>query len=340
MMKKKLKVGLLGLGRMGKIYARDLVQRIAGVELSAVADVDAERAQSVAEEFAVAQWHADPFALLADNHIEAVLIVTPTNTHQALVIAAAQAGKAIFCEKPLSLSLAEALAMQDAIARHNAFFQMGYMRRFDKGYAAAKQKLEAGEIGTPILFRATSRDPFPPSLEYANPKNSGGLILDMGIHDFDLARWLVGEIAEVSAVGNALACPELRRVGDIDSAIISLKFHAGQIGAVDLSRNGVYGYDIATEIVGTHGTLRVGYLRETPVLVMKQNSIAHDVVPYFMERFAQAYPAQLQNFVDNVLNEREPPITIDDGIAALRVALAATEACQTGAKTGVPGHHA
>jgi inositol 2-dehydrogenase len=338
MMKRKLKVGLLGLGRMGKVYGRDLVQRIAGVELAAVADVDAQLAQALGDELSVVKWYADPFALLDDRSVEAVLIVTPTNTHAELVQAAAQRGKAIFCEKPLSLSLAEALAMKEAVAKSRVFFQMGFMRRFDKGYAAAKQQLAAGEIGAPILFRATSRDPFAPSLEYANPKNSGGLILDMGIHDFDLARWLVGEIAEVSALGNALAYPELQSIGDIDSAIISLKFRAGQIGAVDLTRSGVYGYDIATEIVGTRGTLRIGYLRETPVLVMKQNHIGHDVVPYFMERFAQAYPAQLQNFVDNVLNEKEAPITIDDGIAALRVALAASEAYHRGTSIRVMEH--
>ncbi len=338
MTNRKLKVGLIGLGRLGKVYARDLVRGLAGVELAAVADIDAKLAQRVAEELAVAKWYADPFALIAEHNLEAVLIVTPTNTHHDLVIAASQRGKAIFCEKPLSLSLAQALAVQEAIARSGVFFQMGFMRRFDKGYAAAKQKLEAGEIGKPILFRATSRDPFAPSLEYANPQNSGGLILDMGIHDFDLARWLVGEIASVSALGNALACPELQSVGDIDTAIITLKFSAGQIGTVDLTRNGVYGYDIATEIVGTHGTLRIGYLRETPVLVMKQNHIAHDVVPYFMERFAHAYPAQLQNFVENVLRDREPPITIADGIAALHVALAATEAYHCGASVAVAEH--
>lgn len=337
-MKAKLKVGLLGLGRMGKVYARDLTRSISGVELVAVADVDATLAQKNGEEFSLAKWFADPFALIVDKNVEAVLIVTPTNTHAELVVAAAQVGKPIFCEKPLSLSLAEALAMQEAIAKSGVFFQMGFMRRFDKGYAAAKQKLEVGEIGAPILFRATSRDPFAPSLEYANPKNSGGLILDMGIHDFDLARWLVGEIASVSALGNTLAYPELQSIGDIDSAIISLKFHTGQIGSVDLTRSGVYGYDIATEIVGTRGTLRIGYLRETPVLVMKQNNIAHDVVPYFMERFAQAYPAQLQNFIDNVLHECEAPITIHDGIAALRVALAATDACRTGTSVNVVEH--
>lgn len=329
-MKQKLKVGLIGLGRMGKVYARDLARAIPQARLAAVADVDAALARAVADELEVPACYENPFALLADKDLEAVVIATPTRTHHEIAIAAAESGKAIFCEKPLALALDEALATKQTLARCGTFFQMGFMRRFDKGYAAAKQKLQAGEIGEPILFRATSRDPFPPSLEYANPANSGGLILDMGIHDFDLARWLIGEIANVTALGSALACPVLQTVGDIDAAIIALEFVSGQIGAIDLSRNGVYGYDIATEIVGTHGTLRIGYLRETPLLVMKKNNVAHDVVPYFMERFAQAYSTQLQNFVENVLNEREPPINIDDGLAALRVALAATEAQRRG----------
>ncbi|NUO83405.1 inositol 2-dehydrogenase [candidate division KSB1 bacterium] len=335
MRQRKLKVGLFGAGRLGKVYARELVRSIAAVELVAVADVDAARAQEIADELRLPRWYAKPLALLEEKDLAAVIIVTPTNTHHDLVIAAAQHGKAVFCEKPLALSLADAHAMQKAIAANGVFFQMGFMRRFDKGYAAAKQKLEAGEIGTPILFRATSRDPFRPSLEYADPKNSGGLIIDMGIHDFDLARWLVGEIHTVAALGNALAYPELQNIGDIDTAILALQFTEGQIGTIDLTRNGVYGYDIATEIVGTHGTLRVGYLRETPLLVMKQNHIAHDVVPYFMERFAQAYPAQLQNFVDNVLAEREPPITMQDGLAALQLAVAATEALKSGTAVAV-----
>lgn len=335
MKQRKLKVGLIGLGRMGNVYARDLARTIPHAQLVAVADVDAALARTRADEFEVRGCYANSHALLEDRNVEAVVIATPTRTHCELVVAAAESGKAIFCEKPLSLALNDALEAKQTVARTGAFFQMGFMRRFDKGYAMAKRKLGEGEIGEPILFRATSRDPFPPSLEYANPANSGGLILDMGIHDFDLARWLVGEIASVTALGSALACPELQTVGDIDTAVISLEFANGQIGTVDLTRNGVHGYDIATEIVGTQGTLRIGYLRETPLLVMKKNDIAHDVVPYFMERFAQAYAAQLQNFVENVLHQREPPITIDDGIAALRVALAATEAQRNGASVQI-----
>jgi scyllo-inositol 2-dehydrogenase (NAD+) len=157
----------------------------------------------------------------------------------------------------------------------------------------------------------------------------------MGIHDFDLARWYMGDVAAVQAVGGLLAYPELGAVGDIDNAIISLVFTSGRLGVVDITRNGIYGYDIVTDLLGTQGTLRVGYIRETPLLVMTKGSVAHDTVPYFMERFADAYTAQLENFAQNVLNDREPPITVDDGVEALRVAVAATEAQKTGQRVEI-----
>ncbi len=157
----------------------------------------------------------------------------------------------------------------------------------------------------------------------------------MGIHDFDLARWFMGEVETVSAVGGTLAYPELAEVGDLDNAIASLVFASGRLGVIDLTRNGFYGYDISTELLGTAGTLRIGYLRETPVLLMTQNSVAHDTVPYFMERFERAYTLQLQNFAQNVLQQREPPVVLADGVEALRVALAATAACRTGQPVSV-----
>ena len=327
---RRLKVGLIGLGRLGRIYARDLATRIPETRLVAVADTDDKALAEVSAAYDVRGAHRDPEALLGDPDVEAVVIASPTHTHAALTVAAAGTGKAIFCEKPPSLSLAEAERMKAAVARPGVFFQMGFMRRFDPGYAAAKRKVEEGLIGTPVVFKSSSRDPHRTSLEYADPRSSGGMILDMGIHDFDLARWFMGEVRRVSAVGGTLAYPELKTVGDIDNAIVSLVFADDRLGVVDLSRNGVYGYDISTELLGTQGTLRVGYIRETPVLVMTQNSIAHDTVPYFMQRFAQAYTAQLQDFARNVLETRAPSITIDDGIAAIRIALAADRARRTG----------
>ena len=181
-----------------------------------------------------------------------------------------------------------------------------------------------------MLFKSTSRDPGPPPLAYADPSNSGGLILDLGIHDFDLARFFMGEVRTVSAIGGTFAHPELATVGDIDNAVVTLTFHDGRLGIVDLSRNGVYGYDVATELLGDAGALRVGHLRETPLAVMTKNSVTHDTVPGFMERFALAYTAQLQDFAQNVLLGRPAPVTIDDGIEAMRVALAARQSLVTG----------
>ncbi len=326
----KLNVGLIGLGRLGRVYARDLSARVTGVRLAALADTNAKLAEEVAGELDVPLWFSDPLAMLDDAGIDAAIIVSPTDTHTDLAVAALDRGKSVFCEKPPALSLSQTQKMKDAAARTHGFLQMGFMRRFDVGYAAAKKKIQEGVIGTPIVFKSSSRDPYRPSLEYANPKSSGGMIMDMGIHDFDLARWYMGEAASVTAIGGTLAYPELNEVGDIDNAIITITFANGCIGVVDLSRSGIYGYDIFGEILGTTGTLRIGYLRETPLFVMTKNHIAHDTVPFFMERFRDAYPTQLQNFVDNLRDDHEPPITIDDAMGSLRIALAATRAQATG----------
>jgi len=331
----RLKIGLIGVGRLGRVYARDLATRIPETRVTHLADVNAEAAQAAARDFDVPRWSKDPLAVIDDRDVDAVVIVSPTDTHRPLVLAAMAKKKPTFCEKPPALSLQETLEMKQAIERSGAFFQMGFMRRFDPGYAAAKQKLTAGEIGTAVLFKSSSRDPHRTTLEYANPKSSGGMLLDMGIHDFDLARFFMGEVRKAHTFAGTLAYPELKTVGDLDNAIVSLSFASGSLGVVDLSRNGIYGYDIQSELLGTEGTLRIGYLRETPLFVMKKNNVSHDTVPYFMERFAHAYTAQLQNFAQNVLQQREAPITIDDGLAAIQIAVAAQRSYETGQPVSV-----
>jgi scyllo-inositol 2-dehydrogenase (NAD+) len=327
----RLKVGLIGLGRLGRVYARDLAGRIPETRLVAVADTAPDTAANFAAEFDVSGVYTDPMALIDDPNVDAIVIATPTHVHREHVLAAADRKKPTFCEKPPALSLAEVAAMKDAIEQSGMFFQMGFMRRFDAGYAAAKKQIDAGRIGTPLVFKATSRDPFRPSLEYANPASSGGMLIDMGIHDFDLARWFMGDVRTVAAIGATIAYPELESVGDIDNAIASLTFTSGKLGVVDLTRSGIYGYDISTEILGLEGTIRIGYLRETPITIMtKANGVSHDTVPYFMERFRDAYPAQLQNFAQNVLQGKPAPITIDDGLEALRIGVAATKARESG----------
>jgi len=323
-MSKKLGIGVIGLGRLGSSYTKYFTGRIAGAHLVAVSDVDEATAASLAAELGVSKRYGRYQDLIADKDVEGVVIVSPTSTHREIVLEAAKRGKAIFCEKPLSISLDAAREMLRVIEETGVFFQMGFMRRFDKGYVAAKRKIEEGVIGTPVVFKSSSRDPFRPSLEYLDPAHSGGLFIDCGIHDLDLARWFMGEIASVYSIGGTLAYPEMKKIGDIDNAVTSLYFVSGALGVIDLSRNGVYGYDIRTEILGTEGTIKIGYLRETPILVMTKDGITHDTVPYFTERFEQAYITQLQDFVENVLQGKPPAVSCADGVAALQASAAAT----------------
>ncbi len=327
-MSRRLNVGVIGLGRLGRVYATDLAQRVPRARLVAVADLQAELAAGFARDHGVARWYGAYQDLLADPEVEAVAVISSTSTHREVVIEAARAGKAIFCEKPIAMSLAEAAEMLAAVESAGVFFQMGFQRRFDLGYAAAKEKVEAGVIGTPVLLISTSRDPFRPPLEFCDPKVSGGLIADMGVHDFDVARMFMGEVKSVYATGGALAYPELKPVGDIDNAVINLSFASGALGVVELSRNAVFGYDIRAEIWGTKGSLQIGYWRETPILVMTGGGITHDVVPHFMQRFEKAYLAQIEDFVGNVLEGRAPRVTGADAVAALRISVAANRSLQ------------
>jgi len=321
----KLKVGLIGLGRLGQVYAAHLAHRVQNADLAAVADIQEGLAEKFSKDLGVSKFYTNHQDLIADKDIDAIAVISTTSTHRDVVIDAANHGKAVFCEKPVSISLSEANEMRDSIRKSGTFFQIGFQRRFDSGYLEALDKLNSGVIGDPVLLKSSSRDPFAPPMEFCDPAKSGGLLLDMGIHDFDAARMFMGEVKSVYSIGNVLAYPEMKKIGDIDNAVVNMYFENGSLGVVDLSRNAVYGYDIRAEILGTKGTLKIGYLRETPLVVMTKEGITHDVVPHFMERFGNAYLAQIQNFADNVLGGKQPAISIDDGITALEISLAAAK---------------
>ena len=324
-MKATLPVGVIGLGRMGQIYSRHLAHQISKARLVHVSDVLEERAHALADELGVGSWFTDYRELLANNAVEAVFVTSPTSTHREVVIAAAEAGKAIFCEKPIALTLEDTDQMLATIDRTGVMFQAGFMRRFDAGYVAAKKQIEAGTIGKPVTFKSIGRDPFCPDLNYARPDVSGGLILDMAIHDFDLGRWLMSdEVKRVYTEGGTLAFPQLNTVGDIDNAVVNLLFRQGGLGNVEVSRNALYGYDIRTEVLGTEGGLNIGYYQQTPVLIMTRQGIQYDMVPYIIQRFGNAYQAQSQDFVERVLSGREPAVHGYDARAALVIGLAAT----------------
>ena len=324
-MNPKLPVGVIGLGRMGQIYSRHLAQRVPEAQLVYVSDVIQERAQKLAAELNVESWSTDYQDLLARSEVKAVFVTSSTSTHREVVMAAAEAGKAIFCEKPIALTLEDTDQMLSTIKRTGVMFQVGFMRRFDAGYMAAKKQIEAGVIGKPVTFKSIGRDPFCPDLEYAKPSVSGGLILDMAIHDFDLGRWLMAdEVKRVYTEGGTLAFPQLNSVGDIDNAIVNMLFQGGTLGNVEVSRNAIYGYDIRTEILGTEGGLNIGYYQQTPLLVMTRSGISYDMVPYIIQRFGDAYLAQTRDFVNHVLDDIEPSVSGDDARAALIIGLAAT----------------
>ena len=318
-----MKIGLIGVGRMGRMYGQYLARPAQGAALVAVADQKAELAKSFAAEFEISRWHSNHQDLLNDGGIDAVLVVTSTSTHKQVVMDAARSGKAIFCEKPIALTLEDGREMIASTEAAGVFFQMAFQRRFDVAYVAAKQKLEAGAIGEPVMFTSISRDPYPPPLEFCDPKVSGGLIADMGVHDFDVARMYMGEIRRVHTIGGVLAYPEMKSVGDIDNAIVDLVFENGAMGVVQLSRNAAFGYDIRGEIWGTKGSIQIGYYRQTPIVMLTPEGVTHDAVPYFMERFENAYLAQIRNFVEHLQKGLPPSITGADAMAALRITLAA-----------------
>lgn len=326
----KLKVGLIGAGRMGRMYGQYLAQRVPGVALAAIADRKPEAAESLAGELGVPKSYGGHEDLLGDREVEAVAIVTSTSMHKTVVMDAAEAGKAIFCEKPIALTLEDAREMIETVERAGVFFQMAFQRRFDAGYLAARRKLEEGAIGDPVMFTSISRDPYPPPISFCDPKVSGGLIADMGAHDFDAARMYMGEVKSVHAIGGTLAYPEMKSVGDIDNAMISVVFESGALGAVQLSRNAVYGYDIRGEIWGTKGSIQIGYYRQTPILMFGREGITHDAVPYFMERFESAYLAQIQDFAEHVRKGLPPSITGADALAALGISVAANRSLREG----------
>ena len=317
------------MGRLGRIYAGHLAGTIHETRLAAVADPDPETFAFIAERWPETRCYREPEELIQDPSVEAVIIVSPTRTHRQIAEATLSRGKPVFCEKPLSVTLEDSTALRDLVEKSEALFQMGFMRRYDPGYAAAKAKIEEGTLGRSVLFKSSSRDPYRPSLEYLNPESSGGIFVDMGIHDFDLALWFMGPVREVFSSGGVLVYPEIGEIGDIDNAVVNLQFESGAIGQVDLSRNGVYGYDISTEILGTEGTIRIGYLRETPVQVLTENCVSHDTVPYFPQRFEDAYRLQLRDFALNVTHRRQPRIQVEDGVEALRVALAARKSFES-----------
>jgi scyllo-inositol 2-dehydrogenase (NAD+) len=320
----KLGVGVLGVGEMGRRHAENLRQLVPQAQLVAVADVAGGRARQIAEELEIENSYSSLEAMLECKGLDAVIIATPDKFHPSAVKIAAAAGKAILCEKPLALDLAAARELLAAVSKAGIFFQVGFMRRYDPAYAAAMKRIEAGEIGVPVIFKSVGRDKDGPPLSAYQSNVNGMLFYTNTIHDFDLARWLMGdEVSEVHAYTTSTIRPEVTQFGDVVASVVNLKFSQGAIGNIESYAQAVYGYDVRTEIVGSKGSILVGSLNRTPATFLTAQGNTRDIAEYFLTAFADAYLAEMLDFVESILQDRQPRVNGEDGLKALAIAAAA-----------------
>lgn len=321
-MSARVGIGLAGLGRMGRIHLHNLAARCGSAQLAAVYDAEPGRAAAVAAQLGVPA--AATFEELLERS-DAVAIATSTGSHAALTVAAARAGRPVFCEKPLSLDRAETVAAIEAVEAADVALQVGFHRRFDPDWAGAAARIHAGELGEVTFFRTSLRDMTPPDPSFL--AGSGGFFVDVTVHDLDVARWLVGEVVEVTAHG-AANDPAFAALGDIDTAVVVLRFASGALGAIDNSRSARYGYECSTEVVGTAATVRV----EAPHTVewRTPGQAAHSLPRDFEERYPLAYVAELDAFAACVRDGAAPRVTGRDALAAFDLAVAADESWRSG----------
>jgi myo-inositol 2-dehydrogenase/D-chiro-inositol 1-dehydrogenase len=314
-------VALFGAGRIGKIHAGNLARQ-PGIALKYVVDVNAAAASELASKYAAKVASADQ--VFGDGAVKAVVIGSSTDTHAELIRRAADAGKAIFCEKPVDLALARARDCAAAVARTRVTCMIGFQRRFDPTFSALKERLESGEIGEPEMLVVTSRDPGAPPVDYI--KVSGGIFKDMLIHDFDIFRWILGdEAASVYATGSCLTDPAIASAGDIDSTAVTIRTRRGRLAQISTSRRAAYGYDQRFEVLGSKGMLQAGNHRPTEVVAATDRSVSVDKPEhFFLERYRAAYANEMAHFFDALAHGTPVRTSIDDGVKALELAEAAT----------------
>ncbi|AEI44625.1 inositol 2-dehydrogenase [Paenibacillus mucilaginosus] len=327
---KKIRIGIIGAGRIGKIHADNLL-RLPGAEVAAISDLFAgEELEAWAAQRGIGQVTKDSGPILSRADIDAVFICSSTDTHVGLIIEAARAGKHIFCEKPVSMDLSATEAAIEAVQAAGVKLQVGFNRRFDHNFRRVREHVLQGTVGEPHIVRITSRDPNPPHPDYI--ARSGGLFMDMMIHDFDMARFLSGsEVVEVYAQGGVLVDPVFAEHGDVDTAIVTLRFASGALGVIDNSRQAVYGYDQRVEVFGSRGSAAVSNDHPNTAEVSTAEGLLRDKpLHFFLERYNEAYMDETRQFVEALLHDRPLPVDGIDALQAERIAHAAKLSWQQG----------
>ncbi len=323
-----INIGIIGAGRIARVHAETLSHRIPEAKVLAVADIIPDAAKKLATDFQIPAVFESHRPIMDDKRIDAVVICSSTDTHAQMITEAAQAGKHIFCEKPIALELPKIDAALQAVDRAKVKLQVGFNRRFDPSFKRARELVASGQIGTPHILRITSRDPAPPPLAYV--KVSGGIFLDMSIHDFDMARYLMGsEVVEVFAAGNVLVDPEIGKAGDVDTAVTMLKFANGALGVIDNSRKAVYGYDQRVEVFGSSGMAMVA--NKTRDQVIQNDGVGvHSAKPlhFFVERYADAYVEEIRDFIRCLEENKTPSVGGFDGRIAVVIGYAAKKSLE------------
>jgi predicted dehydrogenase len=320
----KLGIGVLGVGDMGRRHAENLRRLVPEARLVAVGDIAAERAKKVAEELEIDRSFGSLEELVECKEIDAVVIASHDKFHAKGIEIAAAAGKDILCEKPLATNLIDAHAALRATAKAGVRLQIGFMRRYDPAHCEAIKRIEAGEIGEPVVFKSIGRDKDIPPISAYQSNVNGMLFYNSTIHDFDSARWLMrDEVTEAQAYATIALRPELAEYGDIVAGVVNLKFARGAIGNVESFVQALYAYDVRTEVVGSKGSIFIGSVNKTPVTFLTANGGTNVLADHFLSRFADAYLLEVQDFVRNLLHDRPLLVPAEDGLKALAIAVAA-----------------
>lgn len=319
---KKLNVGIIGAGRIGQVHAKSITYHIPQAKIVAISDIYYEGAEKVAESLGIPNAYEDYHEILNNPEIDAVLICSSTDTHADIAVEAAEAGKHIFCEKPVDLTVAKIKKVIAAVEKAGVKLQIGFNRRYDHNFAEIKRLANDGKLGKFQTIKITSRDPEPPSIDYV--KVSGGIFLDMTVHDFDMARFIGGEVEEVYANAAVTVDEAIGEAGDVDTALIALKFKNGAIGVIDNCRKACYGYDQRLEVFGTGGQASAANDTPTNVSYINENGNMTDKPLYFfLERYMQSFTDEMTEFINAVQNDEQTKTTVNDGLEALRLGLAA-----------------